>query len=200
MKMSVLVLFLLLMVGSVASVSPSPNAGSETQSRQERSGGTPTLLLERDTLSPALNGLPRFRLAIQNPGNTDLVLNLGMMLANGKKQYPNAICLVVTDANGKARQFTMIGPGAIGGRLDPFVLPLPTQAALSLSINLKDYWASKSREWEYKFSGSYSIEARYVGEAMPSGSSNLDMRGYELMPYWIGTVASNSLKFDVSAK
>jgi hypothetical protein len=198
MKMSGLVLFLFL-IGSAASVCPSPNTGSETRSRQEQSNRGPTLLLERDTQLPEVNGLPKFRLAIQNPAHADLILNLGTMLANGKKLYPDAITLLVTDANGKGREFTMIGPGAIAGRVDPFVLPLPAQAALSLPINLKEYWAAKSREWEYKFSGSYSIEA-YVGRAVPYESANLDMKGFSAMPYWVGTVASNTVKFGVAAK
>jgi len=44
-------------------------------------------------------GLPKFKVELRDSGDDDLVLNVGVMLANGKKQYPDAITFVVTDLN-----------------------------------------------------------------------------------------------------
>src|SRR5262249_47591611 len=40
-------------------------------------------------------------LEVRNTAPKDAVLNLGIMLANGARQYPSAITLTLTDANGK---------------------------------------------------------------------------------------------------
>jgi len=53
------------------------------------------------------------------------------MLANGKKQYPEAIILVITDSRGTFHEMGFAGdPWAIAGRVDPFVLPLPAGARI----------------------------------------------------------------------
>lgn len=68
---------------------------------------------------------PTFRVELFNSSESDFALNLGLMLANGIKQYPTKILLTVTDAGGKSRQFSLIEPGGIAGRVDALVVPLP---------------------------------------------------------------------------
>jgi hypothetical protein len=58
----------------------------------------PTLFLERMPGSENAKGLPKFKVELRDSGDDDLVLNVGVMLANGKKQYPDAITFVVTDS------------------------------------------------------------------------------------------------------
>lgn len=57
----------------------------------------PPLFLERMQGFEDAKRLPKFKVELRNSGDDDLVLNVGVMLANGKKQYPDAITLVVTD-------------------------------------------------------------------------------------------------------
>ena len=143
--------------------------------------------------------LPKFRIELQNMGKRDLVLNLGITLSNGSKQYPDALVLMIIDPQGKARQFDLIGPAAVAGRLDPLILSLPIGCAFSLPVDLGKYWAAPSKEFEYKFQrGTYSIQARFTGKAVSQQEANLDVKGIALMPYWTGTVTSNQLPFDVS--
>jgi hypothetical protein len=40
--------------------------------------------------------VPKFRVELQNAGEDDLILNLGITLANGRKQYPKDIVLLLT--------------------------------------------------------------------------------------------------------
>src|SRR5437870_7169489 len=40
-------------------------------------------------------------LELRNTAPKDAILNLGIMLANGARQYPSAISLTLTDARGK---------------------------------------------------------------------------------------------------
>jgi hypothetical protein len=152
-----------------------------------------------DQASRADSKLPKFRVELRNVGESDLILNLGIMLANGKKQYPNAIVLTLTDAQGKSRRLDLREPWFVAGRLDPLVLPLPTGAAFSILVDLDKYWAAASKEFDYKLKpGGYSIQAQLTGKGVSQQEANLDVKGIALMPYWKGTASSNQLPFDIS--
>ena len=58
-------------------------------------------------------------LEIKNTGPKDALLNLGIMLDTGQKQYPNAIQLLVVDSEGKQHYAELAEPTWIGGRVDP---------------------------------------------------------------------------------
>lgn len=143
---------------------------------------------------------PKFKVELRNAGENDLILNLGIMLANGRKQYPNAIVLILTDQDGKSRRLELRDPAVIAGRMDPLIVPLPVGSSYSLPVDLDRYWAAASREFEYKLNpGNYSLAAEFTGRAVSRQSANLDVKSIALMPYWEGTVTSNQLSFEVPA-
>lgn len=80
------------------------------------------------------------------------------------------------------------------------MLPLPSGAAFSLPVDLANCLPMSSSEPDYKFEGAYSIETRYTGKAVSWQEANLDTKGVALMPYCIGTVTSNRLRFEVAGK
>lgn len=84
---------------------------------------------------------PIFRIELQNSGDKALILNLGIMGANGRSQYADAIRLLLRDARGKAMTLELIGPAIAPGRTDPMVVPLPAGATFTLPIDLAGYWA-----------------------------------------------------------
>jgi hypothetical protein len=136
--------------------------------------------------------IPKFRVELRNAEQSDLTLNLGTMFDNGRKQYPTAVFLNLTDAQGKSRRLDLIEPPAIGGRLDPFVLSLPAGASFSMPVDLDKYFAAASQEYDYKSTpGAYSLEAQFTGKGVPRDMDLL------LGHYWEGTVKSNRLRFDV---
>ena len=47
---------------------------------------------------------PQFDIVIENVGDSDVVVNLGFMLSNGKVMFPEAIRLVLTDPRGTTRE------------------------------------------------------------------------------------------------
>jgi hypothetical protein len=144
---------------------------------------------------------PKFRVELRNAAQKDLVVNLGMMVANGKMQYPNALVLILTDAQRKSRRLDLREPWAIAGRVDPFVLPIPIGATFSIPVDLDKNWAAESKEFDYKLKpGTYSLEAQFTGRSVSQQEANLDVKGIALMPYWTGTVASNQLRFEVSSQ
>jgi hypothetical protein len=185
MKIALIPVFLILLVGHIPQASSQPSRELE-------------VTMHLDATAHVQSDLPKFRMELQNTGKRDLVLNLGITLSNGSKQYPTALVLMIIDPQGKARQFDLIGPAAIAGRLDPLILPLPVGSTFSLPVDLGKYWAVQSKEFEYKFQrGTYSIQARFTGKAVSQQEANLDVKGIALMPYWTGTVTSNQLRFDV---
>jgi hypothetical protein len=136
--------------------------------------------------------IPKFRVELRNAEESDLTLNLGIMLDNGRKQYPTAVFLNLTDAQGKSRRLDLIGPPAVAGRVDAFVLSLPVGATFSMLVDLNKYLAAASKEYDYKPTpGTYSLEAQFTGKGVP--------RDIDLLAghYWEGTVKSNRLRFDV---
>jgi hypothetical protein len=159
--------------------------------------------LLRDQFASGSSKDLKFRVELYNQGETDLVLNLGIMLANGAKQYPWEISLTLTDLTdpqGKIHRLKLPGPAFIAGRMDPFVLPLPSSASFSISLDLRNCWSKGPGGLDLRDlkGGPYVLEAQFTGTDFPKENTNLDMRGISLMPYWKGTVVSNRLRFEVS--
>lgn len=127
---------------------------------------------------------------IKNVGDADAVLNLGMMLANGARQYPTAIRLIFNTGGGPIPH-ELEGPGVIAARVDPFIVPLPSSAALMLSLHPSQYgWRLKDFSRDLK---QYGVQAEFIGKGVSRAQTNLDTPGLSLMPYWTGTVFSNTV-------
>ena len=139
-----------------------------------------------------------FHVEFRNSGAADLVLNLGMMLANGKKQYPTAVTLMLADASGQKRKLQLTGPPGVGGRIDDLIVPLPVNAAYALELPLGDYWCFETKEWRFQPApGQYTITAVYHGEA--PHYINTGMEGIRLISVVTGEVASETTDFSVVA-
>lgn len=112
---------LLLLCGLLAAPSASPQIARETVG-----GLRMTISLER-TLGKH-SKTPEFALELRNVSETDLILNLGVMLANGKRQYLTAVTFRLTEMPGKSRKLSLREPMLISGRVDPLIVPLPAGA------------------------------------------------------------------------
>jgi len=141
---------------------------------------------------------PLFRVELQNAGDHALTLNLGMMLANGKMQYPMAIKLSLTDSSGRSFPLELIGPGIIAGRVDPLVVPLPPGATYSVPVDLAEYCSPKANLWKpAQEPARYKLRAIYTGVGVSQQEANLDLKGISLMNYWTGTIGSEVISFRV---
>ena len=135
-------------------------------------------------------------LEVQNTGPKDAVLNLGIMLANGARQYPTAITLMVTDAEGRQYHGELAEPAAVAGRLDPFIVPLPSGASLTLALNISEdafYTSGHIEDFRPDPNKHYTVQAQFTGKGVRRAEANLDVKGIALMPYWTGTVISNTV-------
>ena len=136
-----------------------------------------------------------FLIALHNGGTEDRVVNLGMMLANGKALYPTAVQLIITDASGNRREFSLREPG-IAGRVDDYVVPLKAGATYSFRVTLDEYWSPSTKEFDLVLpKGPYRITARYVGQR--ARFINADTAGMKLLLFWEGTLESKPLEFSI---
>lgn len=135
-------------------------------------------------------------LEVKNTGPDDAVLNLGILLGNGSRQYPTAIRLLLTDGKGRQHYAELAVPGIIGGRVDPFVLPLPSAASLTLPLRISNYIDSSGQveNWGTGPQKSFMVQAQFTGKGVSQAEANRDMKGIALMRYWTGTVVSNTVK------
>lgn len=141
------------------------------------------------------------RVELHNPGAEDLVLNLGIELANGAKQYPNAVAYTLTTPDGQILHLEPWEPAFIAGRVDPLIVPLPAGAAFSFLVNLEAYVAPKQNIWKLQLArGRYTLRAKYTGKAVPQAEANLDVKGIALMQYWTGTVTAAPIVFTVPSE
>jgi hypothetical protein len=155
-------------------------------------------------ISPVISGkLPptgaQFHVALQNTGDSDFVVNLGSMLANGKVMFPDAVRLTLTDPAAQIRQlhFSDRRYGGVAGRVDDFTVALRSGAIYVLRVSLDQYVSPHSKEFRVKMGdGRHRMSARFEGRA--AERVNLDMQGVALLNFWKGTVQTDDLEFEVS--
>jgi hypothetical protein len=142
-------------------------------------------------------GEPEFQVAFRNVGQQDVVLNLGMMLANGKVLLPDKIRLKLTDAAGKTRELHFSDkryPG-VAGRVDDYLVPLRAGSVYSLRLPLDQFWSPSTQEFTLKLPpGKYQASAQFQGSG--AATSNDDMPGIKLMNFWKGKLTSNDLTLE----
>jgi hypothetical protein len=147
----------------------------------------------------AVGSRPEFEVALQNAGDSDFVLNLGTMLANGKVMWPDAIRLMLIDPAGQGRElrFSSRKYAGVAGRIDDFTVALRGGSVYTLRISLADYWSPSTRDFDLKLAnGRYKVAAQFEGRR--ATGVNLDMQGVALMNFWTGKVQSNVAEFEVS--
>jgi RNA polymerase sigma factor (sigma-70 family) len=141
------------------------------------------------------DGKVRLLAVLENVSNEDLVVNLGLMLGNGKKQLPTAVRLVFTDAGGKKRALVR-KVGGIAGRVDPFGVPLAAGCRYTVACDLAEYLdEDAARAGELLAPGRYRVRAEFAGKA-----PDIDTTGLALMTYWTGTVESDVIQVTLPAK
>ena len=148
---------------------------------------------------PAVNGLRigvrqvagRLEAAVQNTGKKDVVLNVGVMLANGARQYPSALHIVAIDA-GERELRIVFGPTAVAGRHDPMVVPLPAGAWYAVPLDVST--ATVQGKGTRLPPGKYRIRVIYEGTRVPKAAVP-DMPGLALMNYWEGRARSPVLEY-----
>jgi hypothetical protein len=91
----------------------------------------------------------KFRVELRNGRQHDLLLNLGIMNRNGGHQYPNAISLILEDAQGQPQRLELKKSFQVSdARKAGLFLPLPVGATFSFPVDLDNYWAPNTLQFE----------------------------------------------------
>ena len=138
----------------------------------------------------------RLTVTIENVGDQDTVLLMGIMLGNGISQFPMSVRLLVTGDDEKSQELEIRSP-AIAGRVDPYIVPLRAGSAYSLALRLDDFRPLKSAgERIHLKPGRYRLRAEFVGESR----DHLTWRreGLPLLRYWPGRERSDEATFRIA--
>jgi len=136
-----------------------------------------------------------FSIVVENVSNRDLNVRLGYSLNNGRSHHPDSLELIAR-AGGEAprRLIYFDGRGGIGGRVDPFVVPLPAGASYTLRCPVKNFVDPGSlRPIDVK-ARDYRIAASLTGKPVTEKDVNLDTLGQTMIPCWQGTIHSNEVR------
>ena len=141
------------------------------------------------------NETPIFHVALENAGDKDVMLNLGMMLGNGKLLLPDTIHLILTDSRGESRELHFSNT-RIAGRVDDYIIPLRSGSTHSLKLSLADYWCPQTKEFKINLKhGEYRIHAQLTSKG--AQHLNADTQGMKLMNVWKGKLQSDATAFRI---
>jgi hypothetical protein len=147
-------------------------------------------------LNPAATTAPdtEFRIAFQNIGSKDVVLNLGYTVgASPPPQQLSAIRLTVTDSKGRTTEFPMEKTIFVGGQFHEITARLPAGETYVRQFALAQCCFLKRGILE--IAGRYRISACFEGRAEPWSTGQFQAPSN----VWIGTLQSNSAPFDLLA-
>jgi hypothetical protein len=150
-------------------------------------------------VSPRIRQLTgiRFNVALQNTGKTDLDVNLGTSVGNGRMLYPDKIALVLSDED-RPRTLALRETKEAASGATPLIVRIAAGSKYSFSVNLDDYWFPPSGKFDTKLKpGYYAIEARFTGgaTAQPVATSASNASGPAA--FWTGSIKSKRLRFSV---
>jgi hypothetical protein len=142
----------------------------------------------------------QFRLAIENAGERNAVLNMGLMMADGKVLLPTALFLTITDSQKVGRELRFFSPSSatgpvirLNGKMDDYVVQLGPGATHTTTLDLSHYWAVATKQFPLKFStGEHRVVARLVGRGAQYSNGDIAW-----LKFWTGIVQSNELTFYV---
>ena len=142
-------------------------------------------------------GLPRISVTFENTSPFDYVVNLGLMLGNGKEMFPRAVRFDLTDAAGGTRDLEYRFPLRVAGRIDDYIVPVQSGSTYGLSVSLVDFWIPANKDGApLKLApGAYRLTARFVGTA--AQFVNSDTAGLASLNFWKGSARSNEMEFTI---
>jgi hypothetical protein len=185
---------LLLLSGILACVNVTLGAAGDTAN-----GGPPVNGLRLRLEVPARKDVKKppehFSIVIENVSSRDLNVRLGYSLNNGRSHQPDSLELIArAGAEAPRRLIYFNGMGGIGGRVDPFVVPLPAGASYTLRCPFRNFVDPKSlRPIDVK-ARDYRIAAYLMGKSVTRNDVNLDTLGQTMIRCWQGTIHSNDVR------
>jgi hypothetical protein len=134
------------------------------------------------------------RLTIQNVSAAPTAAVIGTILANDKKYLPAHLKLTVRRAGVPDVTLTYIDTTVafVAGRLDPWLITLPPDASYSLAVPAENFRHTPSLTKE-PFSAPADLQLQLPTREI--GETSRDMQGLSLIHVWVGTLASDWIRF-----
>ena len=133
-----------------------------------------------DRVETGQSKIPRFRVELHNVGDAGLLLDLGTMTPDGARQYPTAVSLILSDAQGETQRLELREPRQPNDAgKKKFLLPLPAGAAFSFLVDVHNYWTIASKQFDLSLRpGTYSLVAQFNAFAETNLREPLSAQGY----------------------
>jgi hypothetical protein len=183
------------------------------------SGSAQAAINARQAWGPVVNGLRMavaltepgaapsrgtlFDVMFQNVGDKEVVLELGVRSNTERFLFP--VRLLLDDPDGHSMELRLDDRAQItSGRLDDLTVPLPAGATHVVRVHLEQYVARTALSPLYVplgalGEGHYRIASQFEGVGLQfPASGHLANTPPPVLPFWIGTLRSNVLDFDVS--
>lgn len=170
--------------------------GSARADEKTPVGGMPVgglrLRVEPATIENGKTLQPQCNVVFENVGDSDLNVQLGFSLANGKSHHTKAVRFFARSKDNKTRTFIYAAIPGVAGRVDPFVVPLPAGSSYTLRCEFDKYADSETGERIDLVAKDYRIAAELIGEAITK--TNQNVRGLTLIPCWEEKVRSKEVQ------
>lgn len=146
-----------------------------------------SLRLEAKSHKPTSPQNTKLRVHFCNNGDTDYLISLGSMFANGEKHHPTKVALVLTDKKGKDWDLVYMGPPGVGGRIDPYPVALRAGSEYILNFSLNQFYAPQKPDLTREpINEPYLLRAKYQCEEIPLNRN-------QPLIYWQGKLESKKV-------
>ena len=136
------------------------------------------------------------RFTIHNVSATPTAAVIGTILGNDKKYLPAHLKLTVRRAGVPDVTLTYIDTTVafVAGRLDPWLIALPPDASYSVAVPAHNFGLAPLLTKE-PFSAPADLQLRLATREVDRTSTSSDMQGLSLIHVWVGTLASDWIRF-----
>ena len=150
-------------------------------------------MVREDTVPGAA---PHFQVELRNVSAHRLILELGTT-----PSYTESVRLFVVEPGFGPPLAMRREPAASPGRLEPLAVTLPAGKVLRLPVILSEYFTPETKDWKLHLQPGirYAIFAEFRGEGLdPKIAAKLEGEGLHLEPYFVGTVRSPAISFEIA--
>ena len=188
------------LLACLAALMPAPHAQDQTHdpSWGPVAGGLRMSIARTPPSAAATTA--QFRVAIENVGESDAVLNMGLMMENGQLLLPTALFLTIADSQKVGRELSFFSPSStaapvnrLSGKMDDYVVRLGPGATYTMAVDLGHYWVAATTQFPLRIqTGAHTVVARLVARGAQYSKGDT-----ALLKFWTGTLQSNELTFHV---
>ncbi len=176
-----------------------PAAARQAQTSKEKEWGAPIdglqLSIAPSHLATKPPGPTQFDIEFRNVSDRDLVIDTGSMA--GATLCPEKVKLILTGSRWGTQLLDFFNCPQSGQQAFNAFKTVRAHGSYTLQLDLADYWDPNSLSKPELKPGTYTLQAKLTDEKLPP-----DPRSYPAFTgtYWVGTLKSNQLKFEIPAR